>query len=128
MPCSDNNLEKYALNHEFGHLLENCLINEYNINNPNLFKEYKTKLYKATTDYQVKKIMREYEDNICDKISQDIYEIALKNNKDFDINSNLSSYGKTNSKEFFAECFANLESGKPNELGIALKEYLKGVM
>ena len=41
------------------------------------------------------------------------------------INDMLSEYGKTNSFEFFAECFANLECGKPNELGKALGEYLK---
>ena len=54
--------------------------------------------------------------------------IALKNNKDFNLNDNLSKYGRQSSKEFFAECFANMESGKPNDLGKAIKEYLKGVM
>ena len=128
MPCSDKDIEKYALNHEFGHLVENYLINEYNISNPNKFNAYKSKLSKATSEYEFRKIFKEYENNICDKVAQDIYDIALKNNKDFDLNSNLSNYGKTSSQEFFAECFANMTSGKPNELGKAMKEYLKGVM
>ena len=128
MPCSDSNIDKYALNHEFGHLLENYLINEYNISNPNKFNVYKAKLHRATSDYEARKLLKEYESGISDKIAQDIYDIALKNNKDFDLNANLSNYGKTNSKEFFAECFANMISGKPNELGKAMEQYLKGVM
>ena len=32
------------------------------------------------------------------------------------------------SKELFAEVFANLKCGKPNELALALDEYLKGVI
>lgn len=128
MPCSDKSIDTYALNHEFGHLVENYLINEYNINNPIEFSLYKKNLLNATTDYEAKKILRDYENNICDKIAQDIYGIALKNNKDFKLNDNLSKYGRQSSKEFFAECFANMESGKLNDLGKAMKEYLKGVM
>lgn len=52
----------------------------------------------------------------------------LMNIKHFDLNKNLSLYGKTKSQEFFAEYFANMVSGKPNELGKAIEEYLKGVM
>lgn len=128
MPCSDKYVDTYALNHEFGHLVENHLINEYNINNPVEYSNFKTKIRTSTTQYQVQKAFKEYEGKICDKISQDIYGIALKNNPNFDLNKNLSLYGKTKSQEFFAECFANMVSGKPNELGKAMEEYLKGVM
>lgn len=128
MPCSDKNIDTYALNHEFGHLVENYLINEYNINNPAEYSNYITRLKTATTQYQVSKTVKEYENKICDKISQDIYGIALKNNKNFKLNDNLSKYGYEKSQEFFAECFANMISGKPNELGKAMEEYLKGVM
>lgn len=128
MPYSDKNIDKYALNHEFGHLVENYLINEYNINNPNEFNNFKTKIRTATTQYQVNKTFKDYEGKICDKIAQDIYKIAIKNNPNFDLSKNLSKYGYGSSQEFFAECFANLESGKPNELGKAMREYLKGVM
>lgn len=33
MKCSKNNINIYALNHEFGHLIENYVINEYNLSN-----------------------------------------------------------------------------------------------
>lgn len=128
MPCSDNNINVYALNHEFGHLVENYLINEYNINNPVEYSKFKNQIKTATNQYQINKAFKDYEGKICDKISQDIYDIAVKNNKDFKLSDNLSKYGRQSSQEFFAECFANMESGKPNELGKAMEEYLKGVM
>lgn len=128
MHCSEENIDTYALNHEFGHLVENYLINEYNINNPAEYSNFKTRIRTATTQYQVNKVYEDYEGKICDKISQDIYNIAKNNNKDFKLNDNISKYGKETSREFFAECFANMISGKPNELGIAMEEYLKGVM
>lgn len=104
------------------------MINEYNINNSVEYSNFKTKILTSTTQYQVQKAFKDYEGKICDKISQDIYDIALKNNPNFDLNKNLSLYGKTKSQEFFAECFANMVNGKPNELGKAMEEYLKGVM
>ena len=118
MPCSDNNISKYALTHEFGHVLETYLLNEYNISNP---LEYKKAL---TNQYQWDK----YKDKVYGNIRNNIIDIAVKNNSNFDINSELSKYGKSSPAEFFAECFANAECGKPNELGKAMKEYLKGVM
>ncbi len=128
MPCSDKKVDVYALNHEFGHLVENYLIKEYNINNPADYNQYITRLKNARSKYQMGKITKEYETKICNKISQDIYGIALKNNRNFKLQNQLSRYGQENSQEFFAECFANMESGKQNELGKAMKKYLKGVM
>lgn len=118
MPCSDNNINKYAVTHEFGHVIETYLLNEYNINNP---LEYENAL---SNQYQWNK----YKEKVYGNIRNDIINIAVKNNSDFDINSKLSKYGKSSPAEFFAECFANAECGKPNELGKAMKEYLKGVI
>ena len=56
---------------------------------------------------------------MADKHREEIINI-VKSNKD-----RLSEYAKENSREFFAECFANLNCGKPNEYGIALSEFLK---
>lgn len=128
MPCSKDNIDKYALTHEFGHLVENYLINEYNIANPSEYNAFIRNINSATSRYQTSKVIKEYEKNICDKISRDIYSIAKTNNKDFNLHNNLSKYGYEKSQEFFAECFANMECGKPNELGKAMQEYLKGVM
>ena len=118
MPCTDKYIDKYALTHEYGHVVETYLLNEYNINNP---VEYKTAL---SSQYNWSK----YKEKVYNNIRKNIIDIAIKNNANFDINTQLSNYGKTSPAEFFAECFANMECGKPNELGKALKEYLKGVM
>lgn len=128
MPCSKNNVIKYALNHEFGHLVENHLINEYNLKNPAEYNNYKTRIKMASNQSQINNINKLYENKICDKIAQDIQNIAIKDNNNFVLNDNLSMYGRESSQEFFAECFANMIGGKPNQLGKAMQEYLKGVM
>lgn len=40
-------------------------------------------------------------------------------------NDDISRYGRTNSQEFFAEVFANANSGNPNRLGRAMQEWLR---
>ena len=118
MPCSDNNINNYALTHEFGHVLETYLLNEYNISNPLEYEKALSNQYKWD----------KYKEKVYGNIRNDIISIATKNNSNFDINSELSTYGKSSPAEFFAECFANAECGKPNTLGKAMIEYLKGVM
>lgn len=126
--CMDR-IEKYestyTITHEFGHFIESIFIDEYNKQHLAEFLNMKSRTLNAKSIAQSKKILRKWQENIADQISQDIYDIALKNNPKLNINNILSEYGRTDSFEFFAECFANLECGKPNELGLALKEYLK---
>lgn len=118
MPCSERNINKYAITHEFGHVTETYLLHKYSNNNP---VEYETAL---KNQYQWDK----YKNRVYNNIKNDIIDIGRKNNPNFDIENQLSNYGKTQPSEFFAECFANMECGKPNELGKAMQEYLKGVM
>ena len=118
MPCNNKFTDKYALTHEFGHVVETFLLNEYNINNPLEYKEALTSNYK----------WGKYKNKVYNGIRNDIIKIAIKNNANFNIDSCLSVYGKSSPAEFFAECFANAECGKPNELGKAIQEYLKGVL
>lgn len=125
MPCSDSMKSVYSITHEFGHFVENMFINDYNKQHLAEFLNMKARALNAKTLSQSKKILRKWNENVADDIAQSIYEIAKNNNSNIIINDMLSEYGKTNSFEFFAECFANLECGKPNELGKALGEYLK---
>ena len=62
---------------------------------------------------------------IIKPINTEIIEIAKTLDKDFILDNNMSKYGKTSPQEFFAECFANAECGKPNALGKAIKIYLE---
>ena len=84
----------------------------------------KSRALNAKTINQSKDILRKWQENITNEISQEIFDIALKDNPNIKVNELLSEYGKVDSFEFFAECFANLECGKPNELGKALSKYL----
>lgn len=115
----------YTITHEFGHFIENMFIDEYNKQHLAEFLNIKSRVLNAKTITQSKNILRKWQENIADEISQDIYDIALKNNSSIKVNELLSEYGKKDSFEFFAECFANLECGKPNELGKAIAEYLE---
>lgn len=115
----------YTITHEFGHFIENMFIDEYNKQHLAEFLNMKSRVLNAKTITQSKNILRKWQENIANEISQDIYDIALKNNPSIKVNELLSEYGKKDSFEFFAECFANLECGKPNELGKALGEYLE---
>ena len=64
MPCSDNSIDTYALNHEFGYLVGIYLMNEYNINNPAEYLNFRTKIRTATSQYQVEKDLKDYEKNM----------------------------------------------------------------
>ena len=55
----------------------------------------------------------------------EIIAIAKKNNPSFKLVNKISRYGKTSNYDFFAEVFANSQSSKPNELGLAMEQWLK---
>ena len=104
MPFKKENMEVYAMTHEFGHLLE--------------IKIFKSKYLFGDRDMYY---------NYSNKIKDAIINIVHEKNENFNIEDALSGYSHRNSREFFAEAFANMELGKPNEIGKALEEYLKGV-
>lgn len=92
--------KSYTFTHEFGHLVENYLLRDRNT------------------------------DAAADRIKNAIMDIAMQQSKlsSKEVASLLSRYGTKNSREFFAETFANAFSGKSNALGKAMKTYLKGEM
>ena len=114
----------YTITHEFGHFIESIFIEEYNKQHLAEFFNMKSRVLNAKTINQSKDILRKWQENIANEISQEIFDIVLKDNPNIKVNELLSEYGKVDSFEFFAECFANLECGKPNELGKALSKYL----
>lgn len=114
----------YTITHEFGHLIENIFIEEYNKQHLAEFFNMRSRALNAKTINQSKNILKKWQENIANEISQEIFNIALEDNPNIKVNELLSEYGKKDSFEFFAECFANLECGNPNELGKALSKYL----
>lgn len=128
MPCglTDYELSVGSVTHEYGHMLQNRLIqnemekNGWSESKPMAFINAKRKTPNA--------VMKWYND-IIKKVNKNNYDeilfIAKKNNPDFDFNLNISKYGKTNYSEFFSEVFMNSQLSEPNELGIAMQEWLK---
>ena len=65
---------------------------------------------------------------VVDQCRKEIIAIAKKNNKNFKLKDNISKYGSkitlVGKEELFAEVFANSQLGAPNELGIAMQQWL----
>ena len=119
MPALEENYSIYTITHEYGHILENSIIVgriDYDA-----LKE-KVSIYNASL--QRKEYLREEKRN-AKVIFNEILDIAKENNPDFDLKANLSEYGRTNHFEAFAEMFANSQMGAPNELGIAMQQWLE---
>ena len=103
MPCDEKNYDIYTMTHEFGHTLEMKMFKNKYPNGNNIKYSY-----------------------FCSDVKNDIISIALEKNPNIDLRIAISAYGHDiKTQEFFAEAFANMELGKPNEIGKAMKEYLK---
>jgi hypothetical protein len=126
MPSSDDYRNTYTLTHEYGHVLEG-----YVSRNRTDFDAIKADI-ESTWGHNPKVIPKylgdaynKSEKNLAKDIRNEIVDIAKSNNKNFDLESNLSKYGHTNDYEFFAEVFANSQCGTPNELGVAMQQWLE---
>lgn len=126
MPCNEDEYLIYTITHEYGHAIQNMLVfDEYeksgwDKNNPLKFVNPRARsnamYYKWYTDKH---------DEVAKRCKQEIIDIAIKNNPQFDEEKFMSAYSHKNEEEFFAECFANSQLSKPNELGIAMNDWLK---
>lgn len=128
MPCADNDeaLQVYAVTHEYGHMIHNILIRDemkvagwdeqYPDRFVDWFKRTDKARYKWYSDIRNKSLR---------KWKREITQKAKKLDPDFDLDRDLSEYGKSSPSEFFAEVFANSQLGKPNALGDAMNEWLK---
>ena len=105
MPCNEEYLDKYAITHEYGHLILGWYISEKR------GEKY------SRTELDVV--------NMIIEARAEIEIIAMNINPNYNVNDCISVYGCSNDREFFAECFANLMCGRPNELGLAMNSWLK---
>lgn len=125
MPTLESRAQNYTITHEFGHYIENILFEmEKNKNKA----EWDLVLEKAKNSKRPKAILDKWYNGKATTISKKIIEIAKTLDGEETIKSCLSKYGETNHYEFFAECFANMEGGKPNKLGKAMELFLKEVL
>ena len=128
MPCAltDEELEVYVVTHEYGHILQNVLIQRrmeskgWSASNPRAFINTQRKTTKAQYKW--------YEDvrkEVEDECFSEIVAIAKSLNPKFSMSASLSRYGHKNKAEFFAEVFANSQLSNPNDLGKAMQIWLK---
>ena len=108
---------------EYGHILQHNLLR----------KRYEqlgwtSKGARKFIDESKKDRLQWYNNVLADfekECKSEIIAIAKKNNPSFKLVNKISRYGKTSNYDFFAEVFANSQSSKPNELGLAMEQWLK---
>lgn len=122
----DEELMIYTVTYEYGHMIQNVLVRQAYEDNGWTEKD---RMQFVDFTKSTKKGQFKWYNNIKTRVQKEcadeIIDIAKKNNSDFKLSDNLSSYGKTNHAEFFAEVFANSQLGEPNELGNAMNIWLK---
>lgn len=122
----DEELSIYTVTHEYGHMIQNMLIeNEMKLNGwdaskANAFVDMSKRTKKARYKWY-----NTIETKVVNDCMREIKEIAKENNESFNILDHISRYGKTNGCEFFAEVFANSQLSEPNELGVAMNIWLE---
>lgn len=118
MPCSPDMYDVYTTTHEYGHMIHNVFLK----NELDSFTDFKTR---ATTYSGRIKSYENYQEKALKGWNKEVEDIAVANNSDFSLADNLSRYGMKKPAERFAETFANAMCGEPNELGIAMQEWLR---
>ena len=124
MPCLDKNFSIYTVTHEYGHILENKIINGM-VDMDEFERTFNEKLHSKNGAKKSFDFAKKVETQHGKTIWQEIVQIAKNKNNDFRVSDHISDYGKTNYFEAFAETFANSQLGKPNELGDAMNEWLR---
>lgn len=146
MPCAEGKDTVYTVTHEYGHLLQNMLIAQrfkkdgWKESKPDAFldldgaantaSEYFARGYSfAKAQEKGRQVYTKWYNDRFKEVAatcrKEILAIAKKNNRKFKKDDFISKYGKKNDNEFFAEVFANSQLGAPNELGIAMQQWLK---
>lgn len=97
---SVKNQARYTITHEYGHMLQNAM-----------YRKAVQNGYNGTKGDYAKSVA-----NSISKTAVSKYGGTQKS---------LSSYGATNSAEFFAEAFANANLGRSNAIGKAMNDWLK---
>lgn len=125
---SSKGIEKYfpvqTLTHEFGHILHDCIIHNYNKENPQKLEKVVNSSLKGSLSAGKKKL-RDYQLKIVREYNNEMKSIAKTIDKEFSIEKSLSRYGKTDSFEFFAECFAEYECGANTTISKAMEQVLR---
>lgn len=130
MPCDESKSLVYSITHEYGHMIQNLLIQQamekegWTMAKPDAFWDSKAKTSRGNLKWYYR-IADEVRNECFLEIKELAEKIAEQDGRVFNLNEALSGYGKQNEAEFFAEVFANSQLGKPNDLGKAMNEWMK---
>ncbi|MDE7361743.1 MAG: hypothetical protein K2N38_07400 [Oscillospiraceae bacterium] len=125
MPFAEKYADVYTVTHEYGHMLQNLLVEEEMIAKGWLKSTPRMFVKNAGTKKQRLKWYTDIFDDVEKKCFDEIIEIAKQRDKNFSYNKCISRYGNSSKAEFFAEVFANAQTGNPNALGKAMNIWLK---
>ena len=122
MPSKKEYNRTYTVTHEYGHIVESFVSRRRT--DWSALEAKKAKMV-MPSDAQLRGVYKLEEQRQAEIIFDEIKSIAKANNPNFSMKDNLSKYGHKDYYEFFAECFANSQCGEPNELGVAMNEWLR---
>ena len=135
MPCAEDQYKYYTITHEYGHMVQNNVIqNRMTTEKLNEFvdewkKSFKNVWGKDPTDEQIKEreALWRYRQVVGQrqKMKQELISEAKKIDAKSTIKRDMSDYGKSKDGEFFAEAFANAFCGAPNTMGKAMLKWLE---
>ena len=111
--------------HEFGHIVHDCIIHNYNKENPKKLEKVLASSMKTSSLSASMKKLNDYQLKIVREYNKEMIQIAKELEEGFSIEKNLSRYGQTNSFEFFAECFAEYECEGGTTIAKAMEQLLK---
>ena len=112
------------MTHEFGHIVHECIIHNYNKANPNKLQKAWDSSMKGSLSAGKKKL-KDYQLKIVREYNKEMIEIAKELEQGFSIEKSSSRYAKTDSFELFAECFAEFENGADTTISKAMKIMLE---
>ena len=120
----ENYIPVRTLTHEFGHIVHECIIHNYNKANPNKLQKVWDSSMKGSLSAGKKKL-KDYQLKIVREYNKEMIEIAKELEQGFSIEKSSSRYAKTDSFELFAECFAEFENGANTTISKAMKIMLE---
>ena len=116
MKAAEDRAAEYDITHEYGHLLQDSML---------FTDDYRKGVSKCKDKKEKEAFFRKHYVAESDRHRREIIKIAKESDPDFDVSKYISDYGRSDSNEFFAECFANARCGNPNALGDAMNEWLR---
>jgi hypothetical protein len=112
-PCKKRNYPVYDITHEFGHIIQNILVNEE-------LKNSEKNKKSNTPPLSFGSIVNKHKEELLSRMKR-----IEGNISDANLASYTSGRSDHNSLEFFAEAFANAECGEAKEMGKAMKGFLR---